>query len=38
MIMNFNNNWTFRKEGDSAVPVCLPHDAMILETRGRKLS
>ena len=33
MIMNFNNNWTFRKEGDSAVPVCLPHDAMILETR-----
>lgn len=30
---DFNKNWTFRKEGGSAIPVCLPHDAMILEKR-----
>lgn len=38
---SFNNNWTFRKgtdgifglSGNQAVPVTLPHDAMILEQR-----
>ncbi|MBQ7601561.1 MAG: DUF4982 domain-containing protein [Lachnospiraceae bacterium] len=34
MIRDFNDNWTFRKEGDAiARPVMLPHDAMILEKR-----
>ncbi|MBD5460605.1 MAG: glycoside hydrolase family 2 protein [Lachnospiraceae bacterium] len=34
MILNFNENWTFRREGCAAVPVHLPHDAMILEERA----
>lgn len=34
MMMDFNQNWIFRKEGGSAIPVCLPHDAMILEKRN----
>jgi len=33
MIIDFNNNWSFSKEGERAVPVNLPHDAMIIEKR-----
>lgn len=33
MILNFNTNWTFRKEGGVPIPVSLPHDAMIIEPR-----
>ena len=33
MIYDFNDNWTFRREGDAPAPVHLPHDAMLLETR-----
>lgn len=33
MIIDFNNNWNFAKEGEMTVPVTLPHDAMIIEQR-----
>ena len=33
MILNFNSNWTFREEGGVPIPVSLPHDAMLKETR-----
>ncbi len=33
MILNFNTNWTFCKEGGVPIPVSLPHDAMIIEPR-----
>ena len=33
VILDFCDNWTFRKEGGTPVPVNLPHDAMILEPR-----
>ena len=33
MILNFNSNWTFCKEGGVPIPVSLPHDAMIIEPR-----
>ena len=33
MTLNFNTNWTFRKEGGVPIPVSLPHDAMITEPR-----
>ena len=34
MILDFNDNWTFRKEGETlSVPVTLPHDAMLTEKR-----
>ena len=33
MTLDFNNNWTFRKEGDIPIPVNLPHDAMLQEDR-----
>lgn len=32
--LDFCNGWTFRKDGGSATPVNLPHDAMILEKRS----
>ena len=34
MILDFNDNWTFRREGEQkAVPIRLPHDAMLIEPR-----
>ncbi len=34
MIIDFNNNWTFRKEGKhNCISVRLPHDAMLTEQR-----
>ena len=34
MILDFNGNWTFRREGEQkAVPIRLPHDAMLIEPR-----
>ena len=34
MILDFNDNWTFRREGEQkAVPIKLPHDAMLIEPR-----
>ncbi len=34
MIRDFNGNWTFWKEGEKqAIPVTLPHDAMLTEKR-----
>ncbi len=33
MILDFNENWTFCREGGTPVPVTLPHDAMIAEKR-----
>ena len=33
MILDFNSGWTFQKEGCDPVPVQLPHDAMLTETR-----
>ena len=34
MILDFNDNWTFHKEGETlSVPVTLPHDAMLTEKR-----
>lgn len=33
--IDFNRNWTFKKTGEAkAVPVILPHDAMIQEVRS----
>ena len=34
MILDFNDNWTFCKRGGKPVPVTLPHDAMLTETRS----
>ncbi len=31
--IDFNENWTFCREGEPPVPVTLPHDAMIREPR-----
>lgn len=33
MTLDFNNDWLFCREGEPPHPVCLPHDAMILEER-----
>lgn len=33
MTRDFNDNWMFHKEGGPAIPVTLPHDAMITEPR-----
>lgn len=33
MILNFNSNWTFCKEGGVPISVSLPHDAMSKEPR-----
>ncbi len=33
MVKEFNQGWTFCREGFPPVPVCLPHDAMLLEPR-----
>jgi len=33
MTLDFCENWTFRKEGGVPIPVSLPHDAMLKETR-----
>lgn len=33
MILDFNNNWLFLKEGEKPIPVTLPHDAMLTEPR-----
>ena len=33
MILDFNNNWLFLKEGEKPIPVTLPHDAMLTEKR-----
>ncbi len=33
MILNFNSNWTFCKEGGVPISVSLPHDAMSEEPR-----
>ena len=33
MILDFNNNWFFLKEGEKPIPVTLPHDAMLTEPR-----
>lgn len=33
MIWDFNDNWTFSKEGETPIEVTLPHDAMLLEER-----
>ncbi len=33
MTLDFCNNWTFRKEGGTPVPMNLPHDAMLQENR-----
>ena len=32
--IDFNQNWTYSKEGSAALPVDLPHDAMIGERRN----
>ena len=34
MIINFNDNWTFKTETGTPEKVCLPHDAMIIEKRS----
>ncbi len=34
MILDFNDNWTFCRQGGKPVPVTLPHDAMLTETRS----
>lgn len=33
MTLDFNDGWTFRREGDAPIPVRLPHDAMLTEPR-----
>ena len=33
MILDFNENWLFFREGNASVPVTLPHDAMLTEMR-----
>ncbi len=33
MILDFNENWLFFREGNAPVPVTLPHDAMLTEPR-----
>ncbi|MBQ8995182.1 MAG: DUF4982 domain-containing protein [Oscillospiraceae bacterium] len=33
MTINFNDNWTFLREGKEPISVTLPHDAMITEPR-----
>lgn len=33
-IIDFNSDWMFQKEGKDAVPVRLPHDAMLTEERN----
>ncbi len=33
MVIDFNDGWTFRKEGGKPIPVRLPHDAMLREQR-----
>ncbi len=35
MILDFNDNWMFSKEGATPIYVTLPHDAMILEERDK---
>lgn len=35
---NFNFGWQFAKQGEALSPVTLPHDAMIVEPRGAKIS
>ena len=36
MIRNWNEGWLFYRGDDAPVPVCLPHDAMLLEPRDAK--
>ncbi len=36
MILNFNDNWDFIKDGHKPVRVELPHDAMLCERRSAK--
>ena len=37
MTLDFNDNWTFCREGETSFPITLPHDAMRQEPRDGSL-